>query len=99
MNAIELDQVSKSYLLGKQLSSLREAIASSAQSMFQKKTDQNKKNLFWALQDVSYSVAQGEVVGVIGHNGAGKSTMLKLLSRVTYPTSGRIRTLGLMPFN
>lgn len=96
MNAIELDQVSKSYLLGKQLSSLREAIASSAQSMFQKKTDQNKKNLFWALQDVSYSVAQGEVVGVIGHNGAGKSTMLKLLSRVTYPTSGRIRTLGRM---
>lgn len=95
MNAIELDQVSKSYQLGKQLTSLREAISSSAQSMFQKKANADK-DLFWALQDVSYSVAQGEVVGVIGHNGAGKSTMLKLLSRVTYPTSGRIHTRGRM---
>jgi ABC-type polysaccharide/polyol phosphate transport system ATPase subunit len=95
MNAIELDRVSKSYRLGNQLTSLRQAIATSAQSIFQKKKDQDKP-LFWALQDVSYSVAQGEVVGVIGHNGAGKSTMLKLLSRVTYPTTGHIHTRGRM---
>jgi lipopolysaccharide transport system ATP-binding protein len=95
MNAIEVDQVSKSYRLGSQLTTLRQAIATSAKSLVQRKSKDDKP-LFWALQDVSYSVAPGEVVGVIGHNGAGKSTMLKLLSRVTYPTSGHIRTRGRM---
>lgn len=49
---------------------------------------------FWALQDVSFSVGQGEVVGVIGRNGAGKSTLLKLLSRITEPTVGAIGIRG-----
>src|SRR5216684_3461990 len=43
---------------------------------------------FWALKDVSFEVKQGEVVGIIGRNGAGKSTMLKILSRITEPTKG-----------
>ena len=43
---------------------------------------------FWALKDASFQVAQGEVIGIIGHNGAGKSTMLKILSRIVEPTSG-----------
>jgi lipopolysaccharide transport system ATP-binding protein len=49
---------------------------------------------FWALRDVSLQIARGEVVGIIGSNGAGKSTMLKLLSRITVPTEGRIRIRG-----
>ena len=47
-----------------------------------------------ALKDVDFEVQPGEVVGVIGRNGAGKSTMLKILSRVTEPTTGRIDLYG-----
>lgn len=49
---------------------------------------------FWALKDVSFDVHFGEAVGIIGRNGAGKSTMLKLLSRITLPTEGRIELHG-----
>jgi lipopolysaccharide transport system ATP-binding protein len=49
---------------------------------------------FWALRGVSLEIEPGEVVGIIGRNGAGKSTMLKLLSRITAPTEGRIRIDG-----
>ena len=46
-------------------------------------------NTMWALKDVSFSVREGETLGIIGNNGAGKSTMLKILSRITEPTLGR----------
>ena len=46
---------------------------------------------FRALDDVSFTVMRGEVVGIIGTNGSGKSTMLKIISGVLIPTSGRVR--------
>jgi ABC-type polysaccharide/polyol phosphate transport system ATPase subunit len=49
---------------------------------------------FWALKDVSFDVHRAEALGIIGHNGAGKSTILKLLSRITTPTTGRIMING-----
>jgi lipopolysaccharide transport system ATP-binding protein len=48
----------------------------------------------WALRDVSFSVDEGDVVGIIGRNGAGKSTLLKVLSRLTAPTEGRATIRG-----
>jgi lipopolysaccharide transport system ATP-binding protein len=49
---------------------------------------------FWALRDVSFDVHYGEALGIIGRNGSGKSTMLKMLSRITLPTEGRIELHG-----
>jgi ABC-type polysaccharide/polyol phosphate transport system ATPase subunit len=49
---------------------------------------------FWAIRGVSFEVQHGETVGIIGHNGAGKSTILKLLSRITAPTRGTITLNG-----
>jgi hypothetical protein len=48
----------------------------------------------WSLRDVDLDVAEGEAVGLLGRNGAGKSTMLKVLTRITDPTSGTVRTRG-----
>jgi len=47
-----------------------------------------------ALDNVSFTVQQGEALGIIGRNGAGKSTLLKILSRVTAPTSGVVKIKG-----
>lgn len=49
---------------------------------------------FWALRDISFSIAKGESLGLVGHNGAGKSTALKLMTRILEPTSGRVRLRG-----
>ena len=48
----------------------------------------------WALKDIDFKVEQGDVVGIIGKNGAGKLTLLKLLSKVTGPTTGTIKAKG-----
>lgn len=49
---------------------------------------------FWALRDVSFEVERGEALGIIGQNGAGKSTILKLLYNITAPTKGKISVNG-----
>ncbi len=46
------------------------------------------------LKDISFSVRKGEAIGLVGHNGCGKSTTLKLLTRIMYPDSGKITMKG-----
>lgn len=49
---------------------------------------------FWALKNVSVAVAPGETLGIIGENGSGKSTVLKLITRILEPTEGRVAVQG-----
>jgi ABC-type polysaccharide/polyol phosphate transport system ATPase subunit len=46
------------------------------------------KRHFWALEDISFTIRPGETVGILGRNGSGKSTILKLISRIIDPTAG-----------
>ena len=53
-----------------------------------------KTSEFWALKNVSFDVYRGEVVGIIGENGAGKSTILKVISGILKPTEGSVSCCG-----
>ncbi|MBN2044445.1 MAG: ABC transporter ATP-binding protein [Anaerolineales bacterium] len=53
-----------------------------------------RKEIIWALRNVSFEVERGKVLGIIGRNGAGKSTLLKVLSRITEPSEGYARITG-----
>ena len=63
-------------------------------NMFKSKKNKPKKEEFWALKDVSFEVKKGEVIGFIGGNGAGKSTMLKVIAGVMKPTKGKVEVQG-----
>lgn len=54
----------------------------------------DEEDVIWALKNASFEVNKGEVLGIIGRNGAGKTTILKILSRITEPTSGFAETNG-----
>jgi ABC-2 type transport system ATP-binding protein len=51
-----------------------------------------------AVQDVSFQIEMGEVVGFLGPNGAGKTTTLKMLTGLIHPSSGRVRVASHVPF-
>lgn len=87
MKAISVDNVSKKFVLAHDRP---KSLAGVARGVFRR----NQREDFWALKDVSFGVEQGEALGIIGHNGAGKSTILKLLTQIMDPTFGRIRTRG-----
>lgn len=104
--AIQVESLGKRYLIPQQREkyrTLRDAVARAAaapwrrlRSVLRGQAPRDALGLesVWALRNVSFEVAAGQVVGVIGLNGSGKSTLLKVLSRITAPTEGRARVVG-----
>ena len=94
--AISVEGVSKSYRIGEYQAgydTLRDSLATGARHVLRREHVATEHD-FWALSDVSFTVNEGEALGIIGRNGSGKSTMLKILSRITPPTSGRAVVRG-----
>lgn len=85
-NAIEVNHVTKNFkvYLDKG-NTLKEKV------LFKKRRRYEERNV---LKDISFQVKKGEAVGLIGHNGCGKSTTLKLLTRIMYPDAGEIKMSG-----
>ena len=93
---IEVEGLSKRYRLGQLQAgydTLRDTIAHGVSRIAHRERLPAAEEI-WALRDVSFSVEQGEVMGVIGPNGAGKSTLLKILTRITTPTTGNATIRG-----
>lgn len=89
---VAFDGVYKKFRKGQRHTSLRSLIPSVTRSMLGSESPRREE--FWALRDVSFEVGAGQVLGVIGANGAGKSTVLKLLTGILRPSRGRIVVRG-----
>jgi lipopolysaccharide transport system ATP-binding protein len=93
--AIIVDGVWKKFRRGERHDSLRDLIPATLRRLAGRRVAGELDTAeFWALRDVSFEVRPGEALGIIGANGAGKSTILKLLTRILRPTRGRCRVRG-----
>ena len=89
MSTISVSHLTKHYTIHKK----QPGFLGSVRSLFARKTEVVK-----AVEDISFSIKEGELIGFIGPNGAGKTTTLKCLSGLLYPTKGKIEVLGFTPF-
>jgi lipopolysaccharide transport system ATP-binding protein len=103
---IRAEKLGKKFIIGHKVeysAILGEALVRSARGILRRGADMlcgravvagDEIEEFWALRDVDFEIKRGEVVSIIGHNGAGKTTMLKILSRILEPTLGRVELNG-----
>jgi lipopolysaccharide transport system ATP-binding protein len=98
---ITVRNLSKRYRIGdRRRANLRETLAEKIKAPLRLLNSSNHGNgdgnkpHIWALRDVNFEVQAGEVLGLVGSNGAGKSTVLKILSRITRPTTGQAELYG-----
>lgn len=89
-HAIVVDAVSKHFKLRHNVSySLKQRIASLGNKVYRSHSED-----FWALTDISFSLARGDSLAILGHNGSGKSTLMKVIAGVIVPTRGTVKTEG-----
>ena len=93
---VVFDRVWKQFTRGERHDSLRDLIPAAANALFRrgKRDREREATRFWAVKDVSFEVGAGQALGIIGRNGAGKSTILKLLTRILKPTRGACALSG-----
>ncbi|KEO81446.1 ABC transporter ATP-binding protein [Tumebacillus flagellatus] len=86
---IDVQNLSKQYQIAKR----DPGLAGAVKSLFSRKYETKQ-----AVQDISFQIQKGEMVGYIGANGAGKSTTIKMLSGILTPSSGVVRVNGIVPY-
>ena len=95
--AIRVRNPGKKYQLGgpqEKYLTFRNAIINSVKAPFKRFNQVPPSEEFWVLKDVSFYVHKGDVMGIIGQNGKGTSTLLKILSRITVSTEGTVEQHG-----
>lgn len=90
MAVVQVSRLKKFYQVHKK----EPGLAGSVKSLFRRKYEEVK-----AINNISFSIDEGELIGFIGPNGAGKTTTLKCLSGLLYPTSGKVDVLGFNPWD
>jgi ABC-type polysaccharide/polyol phosphate transport system ATPase subunit len=92
---VQFFNISKKYQLGKTRISLPALFSNWARTTFSREKEPTiESGSLWALQDVSFELEKGDSLALVGANGAGKTTILKLLANITKPTSGEINVNG-----
>ena len=92
MLAVSFEHVSKHYRGARKYSALRDDLAGAAGRLVGIR--QPAREVVRALEDVTFEVQQGDSIALMGPNGSGKTTALKIMSRITYPTAGVARVRG-----
>src|ERR1700759_3863876 len=99
---VDVENISKRFFLGERnQGAFFEDVAAKGMRAFrhlfrpdETRLEKGSSRDFWALRDIFFRIFQGQTLGIIGENEAGKSTLLKIMSRITQPTTGTIKFYG-----